>query len=608
MKTLIDLRKKTTYDMDMDHEASDGTPEFSVITFFKLFQKEFERAKLDKNLLNIQADAYSRIPRSEDEDEVFATYESGRKASDTTLRFALELTSIAFALHIEGGPLIYGGMYELIFEDEKSAALSLVDTLLLLHSGQIKSLVTLRNGEFCASELLLKTSASSYTVLSTEADYRWWWPLENDEHAYNTVLLSNNDIPPLQKLPKNIFLAEYDEEGVIQNRGRLLTTISPLTKADYQYILHEFQQRDIGNEGGENEWSYLYKQWEFWLCSIIIIVVSFWLTDAFHLWDVLVAPLVAGGIYLISTTLLAWKHRVALTHPEHRWIRFGEFIRRNIVSGALVLLGLTMFSLQFTPIYTPLGSSNATTLQPFLSSTPWLYSALLALGVACVLGLSRAMVRRIWSFVMLFIGTAVLVFFNFAYTNSDADTPEPYMTLVGLLSLGILCTGIGLVIWLLSDAFRHRKRREKPLTQVGDTWFSLLLTLSSIALIAGALRMRDEVNQSMLMVGTPQLLWIIVSTTGVVGILYSLGLLAKRPLPFSDIVYTLLFFIVVGALGFATTDKINDLPDITWVLVFGGALSMLFLAGIRAWLRANRQGAILRERNFSNPDDQSSLH
>jgi hypothetical protein len=327
----------------MAHDTE--VPAFSTIKFFSAFErklKAYDVFPLVPQNLVIQQDAYKRMGNHDEDaeqDEFFAEFEYGHKTQDSDIRFGIQFAAEVFQINIEGVPSSIS-LYSDCFEDEADAVKQIMTTLQLLASGQLAVLMTERDDYRCASELLLFQAGNPVpTVLLTQADYPRSWK-KKDEDNYETMLLRNAFINRSVTPPKTFFMADRNQAGNIESRGRVFESadLTPLTKRMYHAALEESLMRQSGRRPGESDAALMMRSPEYWLMLIVVFgllyggvalhILPVWVGQL----PIVVLPIFMVLVVLVLLPLLARKEHLKAYHPDHWWVRVDTWFATAIVA------------------------------------------------------------------------------------------------------------------------------------------------------------------------------------------------------------------------------------------------------------------------------------
>ncbi|HET8669423.1 MAG TPA: hypothetical protein VFM05_02000, partial [Candidatus Saccharimonadales bacterium] len=263
-------------------EIDQSDTQVSAIKVFSLFEKtiaEINEYPLCKDNLVVQRDAYKRLASIDEENlyedeaawDVFAEFEQGRKENDESMRFAVQFSAVGMMIGVEGmGDLFFE--YN-AFKNEKEVVRQIIDLLTMLANGQIALLHTLRNGRWCATEVLLYNKDKSHPmVLFSNAQYPRLWSKKATE-GYDTQLMRNTYGLDKIEYPKDFLLVPKKSDGSFFKIGRELNgkELTPLTKGEYDAFWTKISEEIKIVEDGTSEVAAIMKGWEYWLVALLVL-------------------------------------------------------------------------------------------------------------------------------------------------------------------------------------------------------------------------------------------------------------------------------------------------------------------------------------------------
>lgn len=586
--------------------ASDELQPFSVIKFFKLFEKAIARTNhypLTKRNLVIQQDAYKRLGDIDEEElfEPFAELEFGRRLSDTSLRFAIQFTGLYVLFDIENLPTL-SVAYEEVFDSEEDAVKQLMAMLKMLVNGQLRILTTTYYGKIAASELVLMRSPTSKIVaIGTFPNYARRWS-ENDETGYDTVLFRNNYAIDTVAAPKNWFLLDDDRLTDTENpvpTGRIFKPgdpITPLTKKQYGVMSEELTLQKAGKQPDESFWSFMYTSWEFWALCLgmggLFTALKFaprapgWVHD---LPPVVFMPFILAAVYFFLIPYLQYKQELKRDNPNSpRFIidRLLAAAVTHLLPGALVL---SLFLAQFPATYTLKHSERIVNIFQLPVWSAVLFAIPTTTIVAALCMMQRQRTPRFVGWILTTLVAATIFIMNaVANDTTNNNTPEPWTTLA-IITLLASPFGTAMI------AFRTAKNDANTTAIFGLRHLQIALNilegLCSIAtplsfLAAAYLFSRDlPVSASIFRSTTP--IWLTMTFGGIfllMLVILRLSRVLAAGIHFfaSTTLYALTLLATVGMIK-------GDLPsqvNLGWALLIFPGLLALFVTSLTAGLRA----------------------
>lgn len=546
----------------------------------RLFEKgvhELEHTYGAPTGLTIQKDAFARLGGTKDdephEEELLAEYIYGRKLTDTTMRFALSFTESQVIIEVEPlGPIVL--TYTEAFIDERQAAKQLVALLGCLLNGQLSVLVTQYKGRWCASELVLRSEKVAPTIIWTHADY----PLFSGGkvEGYDCMVLKNTEDATPQKIPAGFFLCDYDLKGHIIQKGRVYPVIaSPLTKEVFEYADSELSLRSAGKAPEETEWQLFYRSWEFWVGLGLLIGAVYWLVGRgwlphfFTDQPIVMMPLSTLMCYLVLVPYLRRKqarkaarelrgrHRIVQLYEENR----GRFWLGGLFVATLCLTG--------TKIFDEKGVHKFVTLYTISHHYPGLLMVPILLSFAVVLLLWKKR-SVLWSLIAASIAGGIAVFENVRVADPNFAAPEPFSSAFAIAWIIIWVITLVVTTQNIRRRIPHMKSSslEARLRRMLQTHIVVSFIGSGIGLV-GIGVFGAYITPDMLSIGTPYMM-LVGMLLAVMAVISATILLASKHLELQVHSWFLLgyLFAVLGLLGFVTTEKINDVPSLPWVLIF----------------------------------------
>ena len=431
---------------------------FSCIKLLTLLEAEIEKINnypLTKDNFTIQQDAYKRLGSLNEEDleeqpeayEIFAELESARKEKDSDLRFAVSLNALGIILNIEATEAAF---FEYsCFKNENEAAKQIVTLLRMLSNGQIAALITNRNGRYCATELLIfEKGESKPTVLFTIGEYRMIWK-KNDETGYESQIMRNSFITEQVEVPKDAFFIDYDDKGKLLQKGRIFKSneLTPLTKKDYHEALEQIGNRLTGQQKDEDETQFIMRHWEFWAMSAFVGLSIFfaslnsYLPKFFSDMPFIIAPIATTVGAFLATLIIIRKNESRALNPDNIPHKVEEKIKSWLGDNGYAIcaagLALILFATCYMPIYILHGSTEAINFWKVAEFYAPAYIAPILLLAASYLAFLKGKLSAILYLSCILIGEGIMIFVNFAKTNANVDTPEPY-TSIAIISYLVL--------------------------------------------------------------------------------------------------------------------------------------------------------------------------
>jgi len=427
--------------------------EFSAIVFIRSLEAAVARIDsypLTSSNFVIQQDEFKRLgaldisdlDNPEEAFTIFAVLDCSRKERDTDMRFAVEFSAVGVIVSLEGsGSLFFE--YAENFTNEQQAVKQIVALLKMLSNGQLATHLTFRNGQHCASELLLYNKQSRIPlVLSTEGSYKRVWR-KGDETGYEALTLRNTYSQGNITVPENFFIIERKKNGEQKKKGRVFQSAepTPLTKKMYTAVLEEIGGELMGQKPGESEERALIRHWEFWAVGILTaaillslaglgILPHFIIDHPFVV--TIVSMFVAGGLgsYLVMRKIEKQETEGYTKSP------LTVFLGQYWYEFAAGFLVLALLVSTFLPIFVLFDSPEAVHYwsivlsMPVAALAPFLFiCALAAIAVRSRLGPKLFAAAVILGIITLFVVNGIA-------TNMYVETPEPYTSLAIFLYLG----------------------------------------------------------------------------------------------------------------------------------------------------------------------------
>jgi|GEM_PF-3438738 len=595
---------------------------FSPVHFFESFKKaiaEVNKYPLTSKNIVIQGDAYKRLATVIEDDpadgyEQFAVLECGRKEKDSDMRFAISFMHRGFLLEIESlQPITIPFDY---FTSEKQAVSQIKAALIMLANGQLRALLTKRNGIYCASETLLYGPKDARpTVIATLADYPRTWRVANEE-GYEVEVLANHYLDNKIAIPPKWFLGNEEVDGQKYNKGRVLTTaeLTPLTKRMHQQIIEELNLQYAGKPAEQGQWAFLYSAWEFWVfigtCLVLISLLksSNVFGGFFKDW-----PYIAFGVpalillYWIFIPLLHRKEALKQTAPHHPWLRLDRVIKRVFPIALRIIIPLFLL---FTTFWHIFATNSKQTVSLYAFDVPiWVHAVVpVLLGLATLAAIMQRKWTQLSSTVAVIAGVIAILAINFTVTNTAADTPEPYSSIASGLYLVLPIVSIFLTRAFLksqprdvastkSEVLPAKGFLEQLLTPL-DVIRAVICLITPFAIFAGAYVFSQKLPASATKYTTVTPIWLALFCFGLVFLGLTCLLLAKQ---LKAIVFTYaimaITFLALGFVAFSLKEDGYQGPGLGWWLVLVPVIvaefSVLISGGVREMVTKQRANAEL---------------
>jgi hypothetical protein len=203
--------------------------------------------------------------------------------------------------------------------------------------------------------------------------------------------------------------------------------------------------------------------------------------------------------------------------------------------------------------------------------------------------------------------SVIMWVFNFTQTNTDVEGIEPYTTLIVLSSFVAMFIGVAVLVSVIKS---YRARRTTPSQH--PLWRRLAWPMAVIGgylsagmLLYGAWLVRQNLTPDMVQFGGTILIWGAIAVAGLVASVLAILISLKRySLAWLSTLFSITFFTPLVVLGFFTTDKVNDMSGLTWLMCFGGAFASLLCALPLSIAHGLDSKGTLEARNFGTIKDE----